>query len=116
LALALAVAGTARAVAGRRAGTLALFFAALCPFTANYVAAPLGETLSIFCIALGCATLVWIERRPHWPAAVVLGATWSYSTLLRPDGALLAISGFVSLALFANCGTPQVQWRELKLP
>lgn len=116
LASALAVAWTARAVAGHRAGTLALFFAALCPFTANYVAAPLGETLSIFCIALSCTTLVWIERRPHWPAAAVLGATWSYATLLRPDGALLAISGFVSLALFADRGAHKVQPPERECP
>jgi hypothetical protein len=109
LASTLVVAWTARAVAGRRAGMLALFFAALCPFTANFAAAPLSETLSIFCIAAGCATLVWIERRPSWPAAVVLGATWSYATLLRPDGALLAISSFTSLALFANRGGNRLQ-------
>jgi hypothetical protein len=115
LASALLVAWTARAVAGRRAGMLALFFAALCPFTANYVAAPLSETLSIFCIALGCATLVWIDRRPRWPAAVLLGATWSYATLLRPDGALLAISGFISLALFADRGSHKLQRREPEL-
>jgi hypothetical protein len=112
LASALLVAWTAGAVAGRRAGMLALFLAALCPFTANYVAAPLSETLSIFCIALGCATLVWIERRPDWPAAMMLAATWSYATLLRPDGALLAISGFISLGLFAGRGGQKLQRRE----
>jgi hypothetical protein len=106
---ALVVAWTAGAVAGRRAGMLALFFAALCPFTANYVAAPLSETLSIFCIAVGCATLVWIERRPRWPAAIALAATWSYATLLRPDGALLAISAFISLALFAGRGAHKLE-------
>jgi hypothetical protein len=109
LASALVVAWTAKAVAGNRTGMLALWFAALCPFTANYVAAPLSETLSIFCIALGCATLVWFERRPHWPAAVVLGTTWSYAALLRPDGALLAISSLLSLVLFAGRGTHQVE-------
>ena len=37
---------------GRRAAMAALWLAALCPFTANYVAAPLTETLSLACIAL----------------------------------------------------------------
>lgn len=106
---ALVVAWTASSIAGRRAGMLALFFAALCPFTANYVAAPLTETLSIFCTALGCAGLVWIEQNPRWPVAVVLGATWSYATLLRPDGALLAISSFISLVFCAHRRSSQLQ-------
>ena len=37
---------------GRRAAIAALWLAALCPFTANYVAAPLTETLSLACIAI----------------------------------------------------------------
>ena len=44
----LVVAWTTRAIGGPRAGMWALYLAALCPFTANYVAAPLSETLSIF--------------------------------------------------------------------
>src|SRR5579859_288206 len=112
---ALVVAWTARAIAGRRAGVMALFFATFCPFTANYVAAPLSETLSIFCVALGCAMLVWIERRPRWTAAIVLAATWSYATLLRPDGALLAIASFIGLTLFADRGTHPPQQAEGEL-
>ena len=49
----LLVAGLAARISGPRAGRVALVLAALCPFTANYVAAPLTETLSIFCVALG---------------------------------------------------------------
>src|SRR5215470_11720082 len=52
---ALIIGGTTRVIAGDRAGMWALYLAVLCPFTANYVAAPLSETLSIFCVALGCA-------------------------------------------------------------
>jgi hypothetical protein len=99
---ALVVAWTARAIAGRRAAIWALYFAALCPFTANYVAAPLTETLSIFCVAVACATIVRLQMHPAWAPCLLLAATWSYATLLRPDGALLAIASFVAIVLFAN--------------
>jgi hypothetical protein len=99
---ALIIAGTARVIAGKRAGMWALYLAALCPFTANYVAAPLSETLSIFCVAVACAALVWLEMRPGWPACLVLAASWSYATLLRPDGALLAVASLLAMVAFAN--------------
>lgn len=99
---ALIVSWTARAIAGERAGMWALYLAALCPFTANYVAAPLSETLSIFCIALGCAGLVWLQRHPGWKPCLLLALTWSYATLLRPDGALLAVASVLAIILFAN--------------
>ncbi len=37
---------------GRKAGFAALWLAALCPFTASYVAYPLAETLTLTCVAL----------------------------------------------------------------
>lgn len=99
---ALIVAWTTRAIAGGRAGMWALSLAALCPFTANYVATPLSETLSIFCIAVGCAALVWLQMRPGWAPSLVLAVDWSYATLLRPDGALLAIASFLAIVALAN--------------
>jgi Dolichyl-phosphate-mannose-protein mannosyltransferase len=99
---ALIVAWTTRVIAGSRAGMWALFLAALCPFTANYVAAPLSETLSIFCIAVGCAALMWLQMRPGWAPCLLLAVDWSYATLLRPDGALLAIASFLAIVVFAN--------------
>jgi hypothetical protein len=99
---AMIVGGTTRAIAGNRAGIWALYLAALCPFTANYVAAPLSETLSIFCVALGCASLVWLQMRPGWRPCLLLSASWSYATLLRPDGALLAVASFLAIVVFAN--------------
>ncbi|MGB9415968.1 MAG: hypothetical protein WCB58_06590 [Acidobacteriaceae bacterium] len=99
---ALIVAWTTRAIAGGRAGMWALSLAALCPFTANYVAAPLSETLSIFCIAVACAALVWLQMRPGWAPCLLLAVDWSYATLLRPDGALLAIASFLAIVVFAN--------------
>jgi hypothetical protein len=98
----LVVAWTTRAIGGPRAGMWALYLAALCPFTANYVAAPLSETLSIFCIAVTCAALVSLQMRPGWRPCLLLAASWSYATLLRPDGALLAVASLLAIILFAN--------------
>ena len=53
------IADLARRLFGGRAGMLTLWLAALCPFTANYVAAPLTETLTLFCIA---AAFYGLER------------------------------------------------------
>jgi hypothetical protein len=99
---ALIVSWTTGAVAGERAAMWALYLAALCPFTANYVAAPLSETLSIFCVAVACAAVVWLEMRPGWQPCLLLAISWSYATLLRPDGALLAIACFLAILIFAN--------------
>jgi hypothetical protein len=99
---ALIVGGTTRVIAGDRAGMWALYLALLCPFTANYVAAPLSETLSIFCVAVNCAALVWLQMRPGWRPCVLLAGSWSYATLLRPDGALLATASFLAIVAFAN--------------
>ncbi len=99
---ALIIGWTARAIAGNRAGMGAFALAALCPFTANYVAAPLSETLSIFCVAVACAGLVWLQMRPGWRPCLLLAASWSYVTLLRPDGALLAVASLLAIVVFAN--------------
>lgn len=112
---ALVVAWTTCAIAGRRAGLWALYLAALCPFTANYVAAPLSETLSIFCVATTCASLVWLQKHPGWAPTLLLALSWSYATLLRPDGALLAIAAALGILLFANrsfMGLPPLQRRR----
>ncbi len=57
-------AATAARLFGRRTGLCALWLGALCPFTANYVSAPLTETLSLFCIALGLLCACSAGRRP----------------------------------------------------
>jgi hypothetical protein len=101
---ALVAAWTTHVIAGDRAGMWALYLAALCPFTANYVAAPLSETLSIFCVAVACAALVWLQIRPGWGPCLLIAVDWSYATLLRPDGALLAVASFLAIVLFANRG------------
>jgi hypothetical protein len=84
----------ASALAGRlfgdRAALAVLWLAALCPFTANYVAAPLTETLVLTTIA---AALYGFAR---WQAAGGGYSTWlwftaaalGYSILLRPEQVL----------------------------
>ena len=90
----LLIAGFVRRLCGHRAAMLALWLAALCPFTANYVAMPLTETLSIFCVALGLYAFAAVLARPHWGWMLALAFAWSYAALLRPDGALLAVAFF----------------------
>lgn len=88
----LLIAGFARRVWSDRAGWWALWLAALCPFTANYTAAPLTETLELFCIALAFFALPRFLDSPGWKWALVLAFAWSYAALLRPDGPLLAVA------------------------
>lgn len=87
------VAGFTARMISRRAGIATLYLAALCPFTANYVASPLTETPSLFCIALGMYALARYLERPSWHSGWfwALAFSISYATLLRPDGALLGV-------------------------
>jgi len=77
---------------GRRGAMAALWLAALCPFTANYVAAPLTETLSLFCIAVVFyGMLRWQSSGAgfnRWLWAITAGL--GYAVLLRPEQGLLA--------------------------
>jgi 4-amino-4-deoxy-L-arabinose transferase-like glycosyltransferase len=73
----------------RRAAWIALYLAALCPFTANYTVAPLTETLSLFCIAIAMLGLVRLLTKADTLAIAMCAFSWSFLTLLRPDGALL---------------------------
>ncbi len=88
------IADLARRILSERAARLAFLLAALCPFTANYVAAPLAETLSIFCAAvaldLAVAGFMAVESgRRSWRAWLGCGVALSAGILLRPDGGLL---------------------------
>ena len=80
----------------------ALWLAALCPFTANYVAMPLTETPSIFCVALGLCAFAAVLERPRWGWMLALAFAWSYAALLRPDGALLALVFFPALIFYGR--------------
>ena len=88
----LLIGGFAAHAISRKAGVTALYLAALCPFTANYVALPLTETPTLFCIALGFYALLRYVERPaldRWFWALVFSI--GYSALLRPDGPLLGL-------------------------
>jgi 4-amino-4-deoxy-L-arabinose transferase-like glycosyltransferase len=76
---------------GRRAAMVVLWLSALCPFTANYAAAALTETLTLACIALTFYGLVrWHAEglgfnRWLW----VTSCAMAYAVLLRPEQGLL---------------------------
>ncbi len=92
---------------GRRAAMAALWFSALCPFTASYVAAPLTETLSLTCIVL---TFYGLERWRKTSLGVnrwlwLITFALAYALLLRPEQALLAAAV-----------VPAMLWLTLRLP
>lgn len=98
----LAASFAARAVS-RRAGVATLFLASLCPFTANYVALPLTETPTLFCITLGLyALLRYIEAPKVGRWFWVLAFSISWCALLRPDGALLGIVLLPAMFLYVR--------------
>ena len=98
----LLIAHLARKLSGLPAARFALLLAALCPFTANYVAFPLTETLSIFCVALGFLALAELLERPRPLWTVLLIFSWAYAALLRPDGALLAVVLWTALLFYGR--------------
>jgi 4-amino-4-deoxy-L-arabinose transferase-like glycosyltransferase len=88
----------------RRGGLLALWLAAVCPFTANYAATPLAESLSIFCVALGFYSLARLLERPALGWLLAMSFAMSYAALLRPDGALLAVALCGSFVVYGFSG------------
>ncbi|MHB1020880.1 MAG: ArnT family glycosyltransferase [Acidobacteriaceae bacterium] len=99
-----------RNLLGPRLGMLAIWLAALCPFTATYTLSPLTEVPSIFCVALA---LYALERWSHRPATNLhfwlLAVAFCYAILLRPDGGLVAAAFGPAMAWFAwkQLGTPR---------
>jgi Dolichyl-phosphate-mannose-protein mannosyltransferase len=102
LATCLLIAGFVARICGPRAAMAALWLAMLCPFTANYVAMPLTETPSIFCVALGLYAFAAVLDRPSWKWMLVLAFALSYAALLRPDGALLAVALLPALIVYGR--------------
>ena len=86
------VADLARRVISQRAQAAAFVLWALCPFSANYVAAPLTETFSIFCSALALLCVVIGLDSRSWKPWVVCGLAVGYGIQLRPDGGILLIA------------------------
>ena len=102
----------------KRVHSVALWFAALCPFTANYTAVPLTEVFATFWTAMACCAVVIALRRVQKPdfllksthlplrksveysalgAGIIVGA----GTLFRPEAPMLLIAAAIGFgALF----------------
>ncbi|MGB7493436.1 MAG: hypothetical protein WBR26_26315 [Candidatus Acidiferrum sp.] len=93
----------------------ALWLAALCPFTANYVAVPLTEVWAVFLTALAFLFLAMVATRATgtaapllrgrelrdqdtWKGAVLAGVFVGLGALMRPETPLLLITTFAALA------------------
>lgn len=110
--IALIAARLAPPPARRRAAIAALWLAALCPFTANYTAAVLAETLAIFFTALAMLILLQTElgsgeagslsNARHLNQALspwlLAGLIVGFGTLVRPETPLLLLAAGVVLA------------------
>ena len=84
---------TAKHLFGVRAAFAALVLGCLCPFTANYVAAPLTETLTLVCIALAVYALTrWLPGAGASRWLWLVGGALSCALLLRPEQALLSVA------------------------
>lgn len=107
----------------RRVALAALWLAALCPFTANYTAVVLTETLTIFLSALALLVLMEALRGLRPPKRIVSTAEMSpnmrwlmggivvgFGTLVRPETPLiLAAAGAVLL----GCWWRPKNWTKL---
>jgi hypothetical protein len=110
---------------------VALWLTALCPFTANYVAVPLTETVATFfttltilflCLLLlrGRGAVLWAEAnsvnlhfKEEWFAAFA-GISAGFGTLFRPETPLLLMTACVVLAWYPPRGGQwPSQWREM---
>lgn len=110
----------------KRVYSVALWLAALCPFTANYTAVPLTEVFATFWTALACCALVIALRRVQKPdfilkstrlplrksveysasgAGVVVGA----GTLFRPEAPMLLIAAAI---VFGGLFFPRGNYRR----
>lgn len=82
----------ARRLLGPKIARLAFLLAALCPFTANYSAAALTETLEIFVTAAAFDSALAALRAWNYRLWCFCGLCCGAAILLRPDGALLLIA------------------------
>jgi Dolichyl-phosphate-mannose-protein mannosyltransferase len=109
--------------ARRRVALAALWLAALCPFTANYSAVVLTETLVTFLTALAILLLLEAERgaprnavgdasgaRRAWSPWFLAGLVGGFGALVRPETPLLFVAA--GLALAAKWLRP-VDWMKL---
>lgn len=104
----------------RRTFLAALWLAVLCPFTANYTAAALSETLAIFFTALALCLLLapgGIRELPQNARGRTLmitclagGLAAGFGTLVRPETPLLLAA--VAMVILARCMRP-MDWGKI---
>jgi 4-amino-4-deoxy-L-arabinose transferase-like glycosyltransferase len=111
----LVIAGLALELMNERAAKVAYLLSALCPFVANYVAAPLSETLAVCCTAhafyYGVRGIKLLRSsRPAFLYWGLSGFWTALSILMRPDdGLLLPAFGIVLLLLlFSQLNRKQI--------
>jgi len=109
------IAGVQEPGSKRQVQLVALWLAALCPFTANYCAVPLTEVFAVLITALACCLLVAVARRAKEPAfrvprtharlsqaaeytALAAGFVVGAGTLFRPETPLVLIAGGAVIA------------------
>ena len=102
----LVIGGLALELVNARAAKAAYLLAALCPFTASYVAAPLSETLAICCVAhalyYGVRGLKALEQDAPAGKLWAFAGLWSAAGIfMRPDnGLLLPAMGLALVVIF----------------
>jgi len=106
------IASFVREQVSARAGTIAIFLAALCPFTAAYSTIALTECLSVFAVSLAlwaCGRVLRAQAKGEvdLTAVALVSVAMAMAMLLRPDGALLAAAVPVAIVWYA--------WRQGRL-
>ncbi|MGD0796753.1 MAG: glycosyltransferase family 39 protein [Acidobacteriaceae bacterium] len=106
------IASFVREQVSARAGTIAIFLAALCPFTAAYSTIALTECLSVFAVSLGlwaCGRVLRAQAEGGMDrgAMALVSAAMAKAMLLRPDGALVAVAVVAAILWYA--------WRQGRL-
>lgn len=109
---------------------LAVWLAALCPFTANYVAVPLTEVWAVFLTAVAFVLLVMVAARASgyevplsggktlgkkdgWKIAALGGFVVGVGTLFRPETPLLLVTTFVVLGFWMLPRGEVKRWIQL---
>ncbi|HEV7684440.1 MAG TPA: glycosyltransferase family 39 protein [Pyrinomonadaceae bacterium] len=97
----------------RRSSIAALVLAAICPFTAIYVATILTETPTMFCVVAMCLTATLAlkstnQRKTLW-LWVATGLIAGVAVLFRPDSGLFALALGLTLVVATLTRTTEVK-------
>ena len=111
----------------RRVFYFALWLAALCPFTANYVAVPLTEVWAVFLTAVAFVLLAALatrvsgfsvplpngkelDRKDIWKVGALAGCVVGLGALMRPETPLLLITTFMALSFWMLPRREEKRW------